>query len=80
MPSFYPEYDTVLPGDGELRTLHKIASLAVSSGGGGGTGNLSGLGPPGAGLGTNGQMYVDITNRDLYVKIGGTWDLWLDMV
>lgn len=79
--TFYPEGDTVLPGDGELRTLHKIASLAASGGGGGsGGGTLSGSGAPGAGLGSNGDLYVDTTNKDLYAKIGGTWELWLDMV
>lgn len=80
MPTFYPEDDTVLPSDGELRTLHKIASLTAAGGGGAGGGTLSGAGVPGAGLGSNGDIYVDTTNRDLYVKIGGTWELWLDMV
>lgn len=34
MPDFYPEGNTVLPTDGELRTLHKIAG-AVGGGSGG---------------------------------------------
>lgn len=77
MPDFYPEDDTVLPSDNELRSLHKIAS----NGGGSGVGGaLDGFGAPNAGLGSNGNLYVDKTNRDLYAKIGGTWELWLDMV
>lgn len=77
MPSFYPEGDTVLPSDNELRSLHKIVSLnsvVVSAGG------LSGSGAPGAGAGSDGDLYVDKTNRDLYAKIGGTWELWVDIV
>ena len=35
--TFYPEGTTVLPGDGELRTLHKIAALTAGGGGGAGT-------------------------------------------
>ena len=30
MITFYPEGTTVLPGDGELRTLHKIAASATT--------------------------------------------------
>lgn len=40
MPSFYPENNQILPSDGELRTLHKIASLnGAGSGGSSGTGS-----------------------------------------
>lgn len=61
-------------------TLDKILqALNGGAGGGGGAGNLSGSGPPAAGLGSNGQFYVDELNRDLYVKIGGVWELWLDI-
>lgn len=76
---FYPEGDTVLPGDGELRTLHKIAELAAS-GGAGGSGGLAGAGAPGSGLGSSGNTYWDETNKDFYVKDGGTWTLLVDIV
>lgn len=80
MPSFYIEGDTVLPSDGELRTLHKIASLAASGGGGGSGGTLTGAGAPGAGLGSSGFTYWDSANRDFYVKDGGTWTLLVDLI
>lgn len=44
MPWFYPENNTVLPKDNELRTLHKICDLVGSGGGSGGGGG----GPSGA--------------------------------
>ncbi len=47
---------------------------------GSGSGTLSGSGAPGVGLGSNGDIYIDVTNRDLYVKIGGAWELWLDIL
>lgn len=34
---------------------------------------LSGYGPPGAGLGKNGDVYWDATNLIQYAKAGGTW-------
>jgi len=39
VPNFYPEGNTVLPQDNELRTLHKIADLL-----GGGSGGAGGVG------------------------------------
>lgn len=61
--------------------LDKILQALNSGAGGGGAGGaLDGFGAPAAGLGSNGNIYIDKTNRDLYVKIGGTWELWLDMV
>lgn len=45
-------------------------------GGGGGGEVLSGSGTPGAGLGSNGDIYVDLNNGDLYRKFGGAWSIW----
>lgn len=68
--SFYPEGDTVLQSDNELRTLHKIAD-SISTGGIGG-GGLAGAGaptitypsgPPGGHAGTS---YVDTLTGDIY--------------
>lgn len=64
--------------DSKKITLDKI--LQALNGGAGGGVSLSGAGVPGAGLGSNGDLYVDTTNRDLYAKINGAWELWLDMV
>lgn len=64
-------------------TLDKILQALNDGAGGGGsgtTGLLDGFGAPGAGLGSNGNLYVDKTNRDLYAKIGGTWELIVDWV
>ena len=44
-------------------------------GGGAGIGLLSGAGVPAAGLGSNGNLYVDTTNGDVYSKSGGAWSL-----
>lgn len=74
MPEFYPENDTVLPSDNELRSLHKIVSL--SGGGGGGSassysvgGNFSGSGSPeGVVTANKGATYTDTTNQQFYFK------------
>lgn len=77
MPDFYPEGSTVLPTDGELRSLHKIASLAAISGGGGG--GLSGTGSPeGAVTAVAGTTYVDTATGALYWKGSGSGNTgWL---
>lgn len=80
MPAFYPENNSSRASDDEVRSLHKLVSAGVSGGGGGSGAQLSGAGPPGAGLGSDGDLYVDRTNRDMYAKIGGAWELWLDVV
>ena len=36
---------------------------------------FEGTGPPGAGLGIDGDFYLDDANGDVYQKIGGTWTL-----
>ena len=48
MPSFFPEGNTVLPKDNELRLLAKLVSLTASGGGGGGGSGyiFHGNGPP----------------------------------
>jgi hypothetical protein len=40
-----------------------------------GTSVLTGTGAPGAGLGNNGDVYIDGDNGDIYEKITGTWNL-----
>ncbi len=36
---------------------------------------LTGTGAPGAGLGNNGDVYLDGDNGDIYEKVAGTWNL-----
>lgn len=36
---------------------------------------LVGSGAPGAGLGNNGDQYLDSDNGDIYTKVAGTWNL-----
>lgn len=36
---------------------------------------LSGVGPPSADLGNNGDTYVDNTNGDFYVRYGDNWTI-----
>lgn len=40
-----------------------------------GTSVLTGTGAPGAGLGNNGDVYIDGDNGDIYEKVAGTWNL-----
>lgn len=62
-------------------TLDKILqALNGGAGGGSGGGTLSGAGAPGAGLGSNGDLYYDTTNKDLYGKAAGVWELLVDIV
>lgn len=69
MPSFYPSNNTVLPGDDELRTLHKIASAGGTGGGAG----LSGTGSPeGAVTASPGSVYTDVSNGSFWNKVTGT--------
>lgn len=54
-----------------------------SSGAGGSAGTdgvdgntvLTGTGAPGAGLGNDGDVYIDGDNGDIYEKVAGTWNL-----
>lgn len=73
MPSFYPENNTAKPSDDAMRSLHKL----VDGGGGGGGASAGNGAPTGA---TTGNLYVDELNRDIYVKIGGVWEIALDLV
>lgn len=77
-PLFYPEGDTILASDNELRTLHKIG--AAISGGAAGGGGLAGAGaptvtypsgPPGAHEGTS---YVDTLTGQIYWWYNATWN------
>ena len=77
----YPDTE-VRHADSKKVTLDKILQAlnnGAGGGGGAGGGTLSGAGAPGSGLGSNGDLYVDTTNRDLYAKIGGAWELWVDI-
>lgn len=68
--------------DSKKLTLDKILQALNSGAGGGGGGvsdSLSGLGAPGAGLGSSGNTYWDRTNKDFYVKDGATWTLLTDI-
>lgn len=40
-----------------------------------GTTTYVGSGAPSAGLGVNGDQYIDVDNGDIYTKISGTWQL-----
>lgn len=78
MPSWYPEGNSVLPGDGELRTLHKIASLIAEGGGGGGGGlplvRRGSIPPVGDAPGEPGKDYTDVATGIHYSqKADGTW-------
>ena len=48
---------------------------AAGSDGVDGNSTLYGSGAPGAGLGNDGDLYIDVDNGDLYAKSGGTWSL-----
>lgn len=78
----YITYADTLPRyfDSSKISLDKILQAINNGGGGGGsgTGTLSGSGAPSAGLGSNGDIYIDLSNKDLYVKISGAWEIWLD--
>ena len=39
-------------------------------------GGLSGVGPPDAGLGANGDTYVDLSTGDFYIMSGDVWNLF----
>lgn len=68
--------------DSKKITLDKILQ-ALNGGAGSGSGSggtLTGAGAPGAGLGSSGFTYWDSTNKDFYVKDGGTWQLLDDIV
>lgn len=71
MPAFFPENNTVLPSDNELRSLHKIVSL--SGGGSSATyssgGNFSGTGSPeGVVTANKGATYTDTAAQQFYFK------------
>lgn len=78
MPSFYPENNTSLPSDNELRSLHKIVDLIGGGSGGGGAyasgGNFSGSGSPeGVVTASPGATYVDTDlPGTIYAKRTGT--------
>lgn len=72
MASFFPEGNTASAQDSQNRSLIKLVSLGNA--GGGGVGTLSGVGPPAAALGIDGQLYLDTTNGNLYRKWAGAWN------
>lgn len=63
-------------------SLDKILQALNSGAGGGGVGGgtLSGSGVPSSSLGDTGDLYFDVTNRDLYGKVGSTWHLLVDIL
>lgn len=82
----YITYSDTLPRyfDTQKITLDKILqALNNGAGGGGGSGTAStfaGAGVPSSGIGVSGNIYTDTSNNDVYVKIGGTWTLLVDLV
>lgn len=74
MPNFYPEGDTSLPSDNEMRSLHKIVDLL--NGGGSGSGIGSGLAgavnPEGVVAARPGQVYTNTTTGSFWNKLTGT--------
>lgn len=73
MPSYFPENNTALASDNEVRSLQKIVSILGGGGGGGfGIGTLSGAGSPqGSVSGALGQIYVDRTNGQIWFNTDG---------
>lgn len=49
------------------------ATGAAGSNGTNGSAFLSGSGVPAAGLGNNGDSYLNVTTGDVYTKSGGAW-------
>lgn len=74
MPSYFPEGDTALPFDNELRSLQKLVSQGGTGGGGGGGtpigGNyhIVGTGTPAIDVPSTGY-------NEAYNDIGNTWVL-----
>ena len=48
---------------------------ADGAAGSNGTSTLTGNGAPGAGLGSDGDVYIDADQGDIYLKITGSWSL-----
>jgi hypothetical protein len=51
------------------------SSGSSGSNGSDGTSVLTGSGAPGAGLGSDGDVYIDGDNGDIYEKVAGSWNL-----
>lgn len=81
----YITYPDTLPRWNDTRkiTLDKILQAlnnGAGAGGGGVDGHLVGAGVPSSGIGSSGDTYWDVTNKDFYVKDGSTWTLLVDLV
>ena len=62
MPAFYPENDTSLVSDNEMRSLHKLVNVLAGAPGGGGGMVHSTVGsgsPEGVVVGSPGDKYLD---------------------
>ena len=74
MPLFYPENNTALPTDSEMRSLSKIVDLLNGGGSGGGLGSgLAGpTDPEGVVAARPGQVYTNTTTGSFWNKLTGT--------
>ena len=79
----YITYSDTLPRyfDTKKITLDKILQALNNGAGGGGGGGVDGhhvgAGAPSGGLGVSGDTYWDSTNKNFYVKDGGSWQILL---
>lgn len=81
MPAFYPENNTALPQDSEMRSLSKIVDLLGGGGGGLGAG-LAGVGSPeGVVAARPGQVYTDTSTGGFWNKLTGTGNTgWQNLI
>lgn len=79
MPSYFPEGDTPLQFDNEVRSLQKMVSLGA--GGGGGGGGEFGVGSPeGAVVASPGTTYATAAG-ELWVKVSGVGNTgWIQLI
>lgn len=84
MPSFYPENNTSLPSDNEMRSLHKIVDMlgGAGSGSSGLGGGLAGTtDPEGIVAAKPGQVYTNTTTGSFWNKITGNGTTgWQELV
>lgn len=72
MPSYFPENNTALASDNEVRSLQKIVSLLAGGGSGGGAALYSGTGSPeGVVTAAVGSIYTDTSTAQVWTKVSG---------